>query len=187
MSSAQPHVNEAYNTAGNPVSKEPQELREAAQQDNSRTTERRNPGDEEDQQPKPAPLGRGIHGAPAGEEAKGETEESIGRHNELDAEQMAAPGEKKVYDAVTSNSKPGSGGNAPDTASDLDRLAGIFIFKSSRMLTSIAGRKLSSKRPAMRSRPQRLEEQTYRARLRTSEASWERCESRFEALIEVAF
>jgi len=64
-------------------------------------------------------LARGIHGAPAGEEAKGQTEESTGRHNELDAEQMAAPGEGKVAAAV--DRKSGASGGEQGLESDLDR------------------------------------------------------------------
>ena len=44
--------------------------------------------------------GAGIHGAPAGEERKGLTNEDVGRHKELDGEQMAAPGEGRVAAAV---------------------------------------------------------------------------------------
>jgi hypothetical protein len=67
----------------------------------------------------PTSVARGIRGAPPGEEAKGETHESVGRHKELDGEQMAAPGEGKVADIV--DRKPGATGAAPDLASDLDR------------------------------------------------------------------
>ena len=59
-----------------------------------------------------------MRGAGAGEEEKGETEESMGRHNELDAEQMGPPGEGKVASAVRN---AGIGGEQEDLASDLDR------------------------------------------------------------------
>lgn len=67
----------------------------------------------------PTSVARGIRGAPPGEETKGETHESVGRNQELDAQQMAAPGEGKIADAV--DQKPGASGAAPDLASDLDR------------------------------------------------------------------
>lgn len=67
----------------------------------------------------PTSVARGIRGAPPGEETKGETHESVGRNQELDAQQMAAPGEGKVADVV--DKKPGASGAAPDLASDLDR------------------------------------------------------------------
>jgi hypothetical protein len=60
-----------------------------------------------------------VRGAPAGEEAKGQTHESVGRNKELDGEQMAAPGEGKVADIV--ERKPGASGAQPDLAADIDR------------------------------------------------------------------
>lgn len=62
-------------------------------------------------------------GAPAGEESKGLSKEDVGRHNELDGEQMAAPGEGKVAGAVRGNDKfgGGGGGSEQDFTSDLDR------------------------------------------------------------------
>ena len=66
--------------------------------------------------------GAGVHGAPAGEEAKGLTNEDVGRHKELDGEQMAAPGEGKVAAAVRQGGKGmGGGGSEPSFTSDLDR------------------------------------------------------------------
>ena len=64
-----------------------------------------------------------IQGAPAGEEAKGLSHEDVGRHKELDGQQMAMPGEGRVADAVRSNDKFGAGGGGAeqDFASDLDR------------------------------------------------------------------
>ena len=67
----------------------------------------------------PTPVAYGIRGAPAGEERHGLTHEDVGRSNELDAQQMAAPGEGKVASAV--DNKPGASGEQPDLASDLDR------------------------------------------------------------------
>lgn len=63
-----------------------------------------------------------MHGAPAGEERKGLSEEDVGRHRELDAQQMAAPGEGRVADAVAKGGHgTGGGGSQPGLESDLDR------------------------------------------------------------------
>lgn len=64
-----------------------------------------------------------MHGAPPGEEAKGLSEEDVGRQKELDGEQMAAPGEGRVAAAVreAGGKKSGGGGEQPDLAADLDR------------------------------------------------------------------
>jgi len=62
---------------------------------------------------------RGVRGAPPGEEAKGETEETMGRHNELDGQQMRASGEGQVADVV--DKKPGASGVQESFTSDLDR------------------------------------------------------------------
>jgi hypothetical protein len=67
----------------------------------------------------PTPVAHGIRGAPPGEEAKGYTQEDYSRKNELDAEQMAAPGEGKIADAV--EEKPGASGKQPGLESDLDK------------------------------------------------------------------
>lgn len=63
-----------------------------------------------------------MHGAPAGEEAKSLTNEDVGRHKELDGEQMAAPGEGRVAEAVRKGGEGmGGGGSEPSFTSDLDR------------------------------------------------------------------
>lgn len=69
----------------------------------------------------PSSLGYGVRGAGPGEEARGLRNEDVGRHKELDADQMAAPGEGSVYDAVAGGSKSGASGEQHDLASDLDR------------------------------------------------------------------
>jgi hypothetical protein len=116
--SAQPTKEQGYEASGNPVSKEPAERAKASAQDQGHTVTRRSENDT-NSKAQPSALGRGIHGAPAGEEAHGETEESMGRHNELDAEQMAAPGEGKVAAAV--ERKSGATGGEQGLESDLDR------------------------------------------------------------------
>lgn len=67
----------------------------------------------------PTSVARGVRGAGPGEESKGLSQEDVGRHNELDAEQMAAPGEGKIADAV--EEKPGASGSQQGLESDLDR------------------------------------------------------------------
>lgn len=67
----------------------------------------------------PSSLGRGIRGAPPGEEVRGETEESVGRNKELDGEQMRAPGEGEVAGVV--DQKPGATGEQDDQAADMDK------------------------------------------------------------------
>jgi hypothetical protein len=120
--SSQPTQRQAYETEGNPASKEPAERQNATANASANkmghTISTRSENDTESD-PTPSSLANGIHGAPAGEEAKGQTEESMGRHNELDAEQMAAPGEGKVAAAV--NRKSGASGGEQGLESDLDR------------------------------------------------------------------
>lgn len=121
----QPTKADAFETLSNPASKT------AAEQASARDHEQHKrplPGDQHiprkqsaEDTAKPAPLGRGIHGAGPGEEALGKTEEDVGRHRELDAEQMAAPGEGRVAAAVEQKEKTGAGGAQPDLAADLDR------------------------------------------------------------------
>lgn len=122
---SQPTQAQAYTTLGNPSTKDPSERKQSAinAHDESQPVERRIPQKQSsNSQGQPSALGQGIHGAPAGEESKGLTGEDVGRHNELDGEQMAAPGEGRVADAVAGRGKSmGGGGEQPDLASDLDR------------------------------------------------------------------
>lgn len=67
----------------------------------------------------PTPVAYGVRGAPPGEESKGYTQEQLGKEQELDADQMAAPGESKIRDAVMS--KPGASGGEQGLETDLDR------------------------------------------------------------------
>jgi hypothetical protein len=122
---SQPTLSQAYTTPGNPSSKNPSEAQQTAfnAADTSSPIDKRVPQKQApESQATASSLGRGIRGAPAGEEAKGKTEEDVGRHNELDGEQMAAPGEGKVADAVAGRGGDGNvGGEQVDLASDLDR------------------------------------------------------------------
>lgn len=122
--SAQPPNDQAYNTIGSQVNKQPAEKAQSAINKASANAsdvdqiipQKQSQGIED---ATPSSLGRGIHGAPPGEEAKGLTEEDVGRNQELDAEQMAAPGEGKVASAV--DRKPGASGAEPGLETDLDR------------------------------------------------------------------
>ncbi|KAF7193374.1 hypothetical protein HII31_05249 [Pseudocercospora fuligena] len=118
-----PGPNAAYETAGNPTQKEPVEASRAqlnAQTDDDNAVAHRgaNEGEVGFDRAVPTSLGRGIHGAPPGEETKGYTQASYDSQ-ELDAEQMGAPGEGKVDSAV--KNKPGASGSQPGLESDLDR------------------------------------------------------------------
>jgi hypothetical protein len=122
---SQPTLNQAYTTPGNPASKDPAERSQSATnaQDDSSKVDQRIPQKQTQGEGTASSLGRGIHGAPAGEEGKGKTEEDVGRHNELDGAQMAAPGEGRVADTVAGRGgvSLGASGKEPDMASDLDR------------------------------------------------------------------
>ncbi|KAJ4400785.1 hypothetical protein N0V91_008416 [Didymella pomorum] len=125
---SQPTQDQAYETPGNPASANPAE--KSAQgfnaSDNSASVDQRIPqkqaSDAAGHHNAKFEEGAGVHGAPAGEEAKGLSYEDVGRHKELDGEQMAAPGEGKVADAVAKGGKGmGGGGSEPSFTSDLDR------------------------------------------------------------------
>ena len=122
---AQPAQSDTYKVSGNQVSKQPNELEESNMSSrNDNITGKRTI----QQQISPienattSSLARGVEGAPPGEERQGKTHEDVGRHNELNADQMAAPGEGEVWRAVEGErNKAGSGGEQPDFVSDLER------------------------------------------------------------------
>ncbi|KAJ4982888.1 hypothetical protein SVAN01_11622 [Stagonosporopsis vannaccii] len=125
---SQPTQDQAYQTPGNPASANPSER--AAQgfnaADNSASVDQRIPqkqaSDAAGDRNAKFEEGAGVHGAPAGEERKGLTHEDVGRHKELDGQQMAAPGEGRVAEAVRQGGKGmGGGGSEPSFTSDLDR------------------------------------------------------------------
>ncbi|KAI1747322.1 hypothetical protein F4782DRAFT_444313 [Xylaria castorea] len=117
----QPPRNAAYQVEGNPVTSNPSEERASHHHNHGRPVADRVPGDQASgiEDAVPSSLGYGMRGAPAGEEQFGRTEEEVGRHRELEGEQMRMPGEGRVADAV--ERKPGASGSQPDLASDLDR------------------------------------------------------------------
>ncbi|KAF2186816.1 hypothetical protein K469DRAFT_117452 [Zopfia rhizophila CBS 207.26] len=99
---SQPTQSQAYTTPGNPSTKNLSESTQTAFSalDYFKKVDQRIPIKQaSEDQAIASSLGQGIHGAGAGEEAKGLSEEDVGRHKELDAEQMAAPGEGRVAEA----------------------------------------------------------------------------------------
>ncbi|KAF2662736.1 hypothetical protein K491DRAFT_685907 [Lophiostoma macrostomum CBS 122681] len=121
---SQPTLQQAYETPGNAASKNPSEkaTTSANAADDSGPVDQRIPQKQaSEDQATSSSLGRGIRGAGTGEEGKGLSEEDVGRHNELDGQQMAAPGEGAVADAVAGRGTKGVGGEQEDLAADLDR------------------------------------------------------------------
>ncbi|EMD63256.1 hypothetical protein COCSADRAFT_38122 [Bipolaris sorokiniana ND90Pr] len=125
---SQPTTSQAYTTPGNPTEKTPQEQSQATfnASDNAAFADQRIPTKqathEQGLQNAKFEEGKGVHGAPAGEESKGLSEEDVGRHKELDEQQMAMPGEGRVADAVARKGVGlGGGGAQPGLESDLDR------------------------------------------------------------------
>ncbi|KAI3338755.1 hypothetical protein F4824DRAFT_458691 [Ustulina deusta] len=117
----QPPRNAAYETEGNPVTSTPAEERAAHHHGHGRPVAERVPGNQSSgiQDAVPSSLGWGVHGAPAGEERFGRTQEEVGWHGELEGDQMRALGEGQVAEAVAR--KSGATGSQPDLASELDR------------------------------------------------------------------
>ncbi|KAI8628245.1 hypothetical protein F5Y19DRAFT_438619 [Xylariaceae sp. FL1651] len=118
---AQPPLNASYEAEGNAVTSNPAEQRAAQHHSHGRPVEGRIPETQSSgiEEATPPSLGQGVRGALAGEERFDRTQEEVGRHRELEGEQMRAPGEGEVADAV--ERKPGASGSQPDLASDLDR------------------------------------------------------------------
>lgn len=117
----QPPKDTSHTTPGNPVNRDPAEQQAARHRGHGDTTAVRIPDSQSSglQDATPSSLAYGMRGAGPGEEATGRTAEQMGRHQELEGEQMRAPGEGNVADVV--HRKPGAGGAQPDLASDLDR------------------------------------------------------------------
>lgn len=131
---AQPSWRNAYETEGNPAETNTAEqdraqqksdfLERQQQRGDDYTAEDRKPGTQKSYgdtaDATPSSLGYGKSGGSlTGEERQGKSEEDVGRHRELEGEQMRAPGEGEVADVVSR--KPGAGPLEPDFASDLDR------------------------------------------------------------------
>ncbi|KAF2226607.1 hypothetical protein BDZ85DRAFT_230095 [Elsinoe ampelina] len=120
---SQPTLNQAYTTPGNPADQEPLEKAQASRlaKDKTSAVDKRTDNDTAPiEEATFSSLGQGVRAPNApGEEAQGKTHEDVGRHNELEAEQMAAPGEGKIAKAV--DEKPGASGAQPGFESDLDR------------------------------------------------------------------
>ncbi|KAK8096456.1 uncharacterized protein PG998_004673 [Apiospora kogelbergensis] len=125
---SQPSLETVYKTPGNAASANPAEknAREHSHPHGQHVDERlptggRSSGVQQRQDAaQPSSLGYGVRGAPAGEESQGLTEEDVGRHKELEGEQMVAgPGEGRVASAV--ENKHGATGSEPDLLANLDR------------------------------------------------------------------
>lgn len=119
---AQPSLDQVYETSGNAASKEPaQERTSAANAQAPRGQDQRIPTQQSSgiEQATASSLGRGVHGAPPGEEVYGETSSRDIQSRELDGQQMRASGEGDVANIV--GSKPGATGGQDDMASELDR------------------------------------------------------------------
>ena len=70
----------------------------------------------------PTAMARGVRGAGSGEDASKLTDQEQGLSGDVNAEQMGAPGEGKVADAVKGgDGKTGGGGREPGLETDLDR------------------------------------------------------------------
>ncbi|KAI0593104.1 hypothetical protein F4775DRAFT_597563 [Biscogniauxia sp. FL1348] len=119
---SQPPASASYTTADNPVTSTPAEQQEhAAHQHHhhhqGKTEDRLPPNLSSEPQPNiseatPSSLGYGIRGSDH------DTTTAVAG-SELDGEQMRAPGEGAVADAV--RRKPGAGGAEPDMAGGLER------------------------------------------------------------------
>jgi len=123
---SQPTIEQGYEASGNPATKEPAEESKAQANaaDNSGAVDQRIPSEQSSSvdEATGSSLGRGVHGAGPGEEQYGTTHEEAGRNQELDAQQMAAPGEGDVRDAVVGeNGRQGATGGQEGLESDLDR------------------------------------------------------------------
>ena len=110
---AQPSVDDAYKNSQNPVSQTPSESKAAQQQSslNDPKTFTRRPGDQGDIEPKPPAMGAGSSHAPM-------IDENEPPADELDGEQMRAPGEGEVMAAQ--EHKTGTG-EEKSLTSELDR------------------------------------------------------------------
>lgn len=120
---AQPPPDASYKTAGNPVTTDPVEQREAQHRPHGDPVERRLPTDSQlpsaMKEAIPSSLGYGSRGPLEVEERFGITAEKARRCSELNGEKMRPMDEGEVADAVSR--KPGASGSQPDLVSDLDR------------------------------------------------------------------
>ena len=69
----------------------------------------------------PTSLAQGVRGAGPGESPSTLTDQEQGKSADVNAEQMGAPGEGAVADAVKSKANIGGGGEDPGLETDLDR------------------------------------------------------------------
>ncbi|KAF2836252.1 hypothetical protein M501DRAFT_996986 [Patellaria atrata CBS 101060] len=113
---SQPSKTAAYTQSSNPTTSAPAEDSTARQTAKANTdpenhpVEHRGSHQQDPDAAVPASLGRGVRGAGSGEDA---TEEEVGRHRELEGEQLAAPGEGEVAEAVRGQGDRGATEQAP--------------------------------------------------------------------------
>ncbi|KAK3713485.1 hypothetical protein LTR37_008443 [Vermiconidia calcicola] len=120
---SQPGLDQVYETSGNAASKEPAEQKQANAnaKDDSAAVDQRIPSKQTTSMDEATPtaMAQGVRGAGAGENPDDFTDQEQGRSQDVNAEQMAAPGEGSVHDTV--DNKPGAGGGEPGLETDLDR------------------------------------------------------------------
>ena len=69
----------------------------------------------------PTSLAQGVRGAGSGEKASSLSDQDKGQSADIHAEQMGAPGEDRVADAVKEKEGAGGGSSEPGLETDLDR------------------------------------------------------------------
>ncbi|KAK5174377.1 uncharacterized protein LTR77_001457 [Saxophila tyrrhenica] len=120
---SQPSQDIAYNTAGNPASKEPAEKATSQAQANSNAphVDQRIPSKQTTtiDEATPTSMARGVRGKGASEDTSQLTDQEQGKSADVNAEQMAGYGEGRVAEAVDKQS--GAGGGEPGLETDLDR------------------------------------------------------------------
>jgi len=114
---SQPREGDVYNSTENPVDKKPSEIH-SSRPATGENVEHRVPHDEDKStaDANPTPLARGIRG----KESTGSTVTPDTNPDVDDNKPDAPASESRVHDAVTSNSKPGSGGQEPSFTANLD-------------------------------------------------------------------
>ncbi|KAI5369430.1 hypothetical protein Slin15195_G003070 [Septoria linicola] len=118
---SQPAPQHAYEAAGNPTSKNSVEASRSqvnAKTDEDNAVAHRGPNDGTSTEATPTARGHGVHGAPPGEESRGISQSDMDRQ-ELEADQMAAPGEGKIRAAV--QGKAGASGREPGLETDIEK------------------------------------------------------------------
>jgi hypothetical protein len=111
---SQPSQQQVYEQPNNPVSKKPNEGENHNDISSRYATDTRKPNDS-NPVPKPAPQARGISGS--GKEAVGNV---VAGNIDEEGQKLAPSSEGQVYDAVSKDQKPGTGGQEPSLTSNLE-------------------------------------------------------------------